>query len=91
MVPQELNQRWSLDFVSDLLANGRRFRLLNEIDDFNSECLAAIPDFSSSGPRVIRELEAVIVRRRLPRQCASDNGPEFNGLAMLCWAQDLAP
>jgi putative transposase len=62
-VPQELNQRWSPDFVSDQLANGRRFRILNMIDDFNSECLAAIPDFSLSGLRVIRELEANMAMR----------------------------
>lgn len=48
VVPRELNQRWSLDFVSDQLANGRRFRLLNVIDGFDSECLAAVPDFSLS-------------------------------------------
>ena len=47
-----MNQRWSLDFVSDQLGNGRRFRLLNVIDDFNSECLASVPDFSLSGLRV---------------------------------------
>jgi transposase InsO family protein len=43
VVPQPLNHRWSLDFVSDQLGNGRRFRLLNVLDDFNSECLAACP------------------------------------------------
>ena len=59
VVPQALNQRWSLDFVSDQLGNGRRFRLLNVIDDFNSECLAAVPDFSLSGRRVIRELALI--------------------------------
>ena len=53
----------SLDFVSDQLANGRRSRLLNVLDDFNSECLAAIPDFSLSGLRVNRELEAVMAVR----------------------------
>ena len=42
-VAQAMNQRWSLDFVSDQLANGRRFRLLNVLDDFNSECLASVP------------------------------------------------
>lgn len=72
VVPQELNQRWSLDFVSDQLANGRRFRLLNVIDDFNSECLASIPDFSLSGLRVIRELEAIIARRGKPAMIVSD-------------------
>ena len=72
VVPQDLNQRWSLDFVSDQLGNGRRFRLLNVIDDFNSECLAAVPDFSLSGLRVIRELEAVIALRGKPATIVSD-------------------
>ena len=66
-MPQTLNHRWSLDFVSDQLGNGRRFRLLNVLDDFNSECLAAVPDFSLSGLRVIRELEAIIANRGKPR------------------------
>jgi putative transposase len=72
--PQDLNQRWSLDFVSDQLANGRRFRLLNVIDDFNSECLAAVPDFSLSGLRVIRELENVMAVRGKPAMIVSDKG-----------------
>jgi transposase InsO family protein len=57
------NQRWSLDFVHDQLASGRRIRVLNIVDDVTRECLAAIPDTSISGRRVIRELEAIIVRR----------------------------
>ena len=48
-----------------------------------------VADTSLPGDRVIRELEAVIARRGPPRQCVSDNGPEFNGLAMLGWSQDL--
>jgi putative transposase len=72
--PQDLNQRWSLDFVSDQLANGRRFRLLNVIDDFNSECLAAVPDFSLSGLRVICELENVMAVRGKPAMIVSDKG-----------------
>ena len=47
VVPQEMNQRWSLDFVSDQLGNGRRFRLLNVIDDFNSECLRDVVPFDA--------------------------------------------
>ena len=89
VVPQELNQRWSLDFVSDQLANGRRFRLLNVIDDFNSECLASVPDFSLSGLRVIRELEAIIARRGKPAMIVSDNGTELTSNAVLRWAADL--
>ncbi len=87
-VPQELNQRWSLDFVSDQLANGRRFRLLNVMDDFNSECLAAIPDFSLSGLRVIRELEVIIAIRGKPAMIVSDNGTELTSNAVLRWAAD---
>jgi putative transposase len=88
VVPQDLNQRWSLDFVSDQLARGRRFRILNVIDDFNSECLIAEPDFSLSGLRVIRELEAIIVRRGKPAMIVSDNGTEFTSNAVLRWAAD---
>jgi putative transposase len=88
VVPQELNQRWSLDFVSDQLGNGRRFRLLNVIDDFNSECLASVPDFSLSGMRVIRELEAIIAVRGKPAMIVSDNGTELTSNAVLRWAAD---
>lgn len=49
VVPQGQNQRWSLDFVSDSLSCGRRFRILNVIDDFSRECLAAVVDTSLSG------------------------------------------
>ena len=90
VVPQELNQRWSLDFVSDQLGNGRRFRLLNVIDDFNSECLASVPDFSLSGRRVIRELEAIIAIRGKPMKIVSDNGTELTSNAVLHWAADQA-
>lgn len=87
-MPQALNQRWSLDFVSDQLGNGRRFRLLNVIDDFNSECLAAVPDFSLSGLRVIRELEAIMAVRGKPATIVSDNGTELTSNAVLRWAAD---
>jgi putative transposase len=63
-IPQGPNQRWSLDFVSDALACGRRFRLLNIIDDYSRKCLACIVDTSLSGRRVVRELTALAERRR---------------------------
>jgi putative transposase len=88
VAPQGLNQRWSLDFVSDQLANGRRFRLLNVIDDFNSECLAAVPDFCLSGLRVIRELERVMAIRGKPAMIVSDNGTELTSNAVLRWAAE---
>ena len=88
VVSQMMNQRWSLDFVSDQLANGRRFRLLNVLDDFNSECLASVPDFSLPGLRVIRELEAIIAIRGKPAMIVSDNGTELTGNAVVRWAAD---
>jgi putative transposase len=64
-----------LDFVSDALACGRRFRLLNVIDDYSRECLACIVDTSLSGRRVVRELTAIAERRGLPCMVVNDNGP----------------
>ncbi len=72
-IPQEPNQRWSLDFLSDLLACGRRFRMLNVIDDYSRECLGCVVDTSLSGRRVVRELSAIAERRGLPCMVVSDN------------------
>jgi putative transposase len=87
-VPQRLNQRWSLDFVSDQLVNGRRFRILVVLDDFNSECLAAVPDTSLPGLRVIRELDRLIAIRGKPAMIVSDNGTELTSNAVLRWAAE---
>jgi len=83
------NQRWSLDFVHDQLASGRRIRVLNIVDDVTRECLAAIPDTSISGQRVIRELEAIIVRRGKPVMIVSDNGTELTSNAVIAWAASV--
>ena len=66
LVEAKANARWSLDFVHDQFAGGRRFRVLNVVDDVTRECLAAIPDTSISGRRVARELSALIARRGRP-------------------------
>ena len=71
--------RWSLDFVHDQFANGRRFRVLNVVDDVTRECLAAIPDTSISGLRVARQLTAVIAARGKPGMIVSDNGNDLQG------------
>ena len=63
-VPQGLNRRWSLDFVSNALACGRLFRVLNVIDDWSRECPASVIDTSLSGKRVVRELAAIVERQR---------------------------
>ena len=90
LVEAVANARWSLDFVHDQLACGRRFRILNIVDDVTRECLAAIPDTSISGRRVARELTALIERRGKPGMIVSDNGTEFTSNATLAWAQDNA-
>ena len=84
-LPQGRNQRWSLDFVSDALCDGRRFRVLAVVDDFTRECLALVADTSLSGARVVRELNAIIAVRGHPATIVSDNGTEFTSRAMLAW------
>ncbi len=76
-IPQEPNQRWSLDFVSDALACGRRFRMLRVIDDYSRECLTWIVDTSLSDRRVVREITAIVERCGLPCLVVSDNGIQF--------------
>jgi putative transposase len=88
LVEAKANARWSLDFVHDQLACGRRFRILNIVDDVTRECLAAIPDTSISGRRVARELTVLIERRGKPGMIVSDHGTEFTSNVMLGWAQE---
>ena len=83
------NQRWSLDFVHDQMASGRRFRVLNVVVDVTRECLAAVPDTSISGRRVVRELTALIERRGKPGMIVSDNGTELTSNAVLAWCEEI--
>jgi putative transposase len=87
LVEARPNARWSLDFVHDQFACGRRFRILNIVDDVTRECLAAIPDTSISERRVARELTALIERRGKPGMIVSDHGTEFTCNAILAWAE----
>jgi len=87
-IPQGPNQRWSLDFLSDAFADGRRFRILAVVDDFTRECLALIADTSLPGLRVVRELEIIAARRGRPVMCVSDNGTELTGMTVLRWCQE---
>ena len=87
-LPQGANQRWSLDFVSDTLTDGRRLRILAIVDDFSRECLCVVADTSLSGMRVARELDRLIVRRGCPLMVVSDNGTELTSVAILKWSQD---
>lgn len=78
------NERWSIDFVSDQLANGRRFRVFNIIDDFTRECVGQLVDTSISGARIVRFMESL---GRLPEKILCDNGPEITSKAMFFWTK----
>ena len=86
LVPVKPNERWSLDFVSDQLTCGRRFRILTVVDDCTRECLALVADTSLSGTRVARELDRLTIERGKPKMVVSDNGSELTSNAILTWA-----
>jgi len=89
--PTAANQVWSLDFMSDTLASGRKLRTLNIVDDYTRECLGIEVDTSLPGARVVRVLERIVGERGRPRQIRTDNGPEFAGRALdqWCFAQGV--
>jgi putative transposase len=64
--PERINQHWSMDFVSDSLYNGRRFRVFTIVDDFSRECPALEVDHSLPGQRVTRVLDRIAMTRGLP-------------------------
>lgn len=82
------NERWSIDFMHDRLANGRGFRSLNVGDDFTRECLALEISHSFGSADVIRVFEALAFERGLPHSIRFDNGSEFTSHAMLRWAAE---
>lgn len=87
-VPSSANDSWSMDFMSDSLYSGRRFRTFNIIDDFNRESLAIEIDSSLPTTRVIRVLERIAAYRGYPRQIRQDNGPEFIAHTLELWAKE---
>jgi putative transposase len=86
--PESINQVWSIDFMSDSLWDGRRFRLLNVIDDYNREVLAMESDTSLPTVRLIRVLECLKDLRGLPKMIRVDNGPEFISHKLDVWCKD---
>jgi len=86
LVPSRVNERWSMDFMSDCLATGRRFRTLNIVDDLTRECPAIEVDTSLPGARVVRVLDRLAILRGLPDTIVIDNGSEFTGRALDAWA-----
>lgn len=88
VVPTAPNQVWSIDFMSDSLVDGRRYRLFNVIDDFNRESLAIEVDTSLPSLRVIRVLERLIAQRGKPANIRCDNGPEFISHKLEQWCNE---
>lgn len=86
--PTDINQVWSMDFMSDSLSNGRRFRTFNVMDDYNREGLTIEVDFSLPSARIIRALEQVIQWRGKPAAIRCDNGPENISGEMINWANE---
>lgn len=86
--PTKPNERWSMDFVSDCTAKGRKFRCLTIIDDFSRESPAIVVDTSLPGQRVTGILDYLGSTRGLPNTITCDNGPEFSGIALDRWAHE---
>lgn len=87
-VPDKINQVWSLDFLSDALSDGRRFRILGIMDQCSRECLTLAVDTSIGGVRVARELDTLVAKHGKPLCIISDNGTELTSRAVLQWAQN---
>ena len=86
-VPERPMQRWSLDFMGDQLADHRRFRILNIVDDCSRFCPGQVVDLSISGARVARYLDELAGRFGLPEEIVLDNGPEGTSCAMFDWSE----
>ncbi len=86
--PVAPNLRWSMDFVSDQLSCGRRFRILNVVDDHSREVVGQLVRFSITGQQVARFLDQLADSRGLPDEIVCDNGTEFTCKAMFFWSQE---
>ncbi len=87
-VPMAVNQRWSMDFVSDQLSNGRRFRVFNVVDDYSREMVGQLVSVSITGHQVARFLDQLCKERGKPKKIICDNGTEFTSKAMFFWSQE---
>jgi putative transposase len=84
---RSVNEVWSMDFVSDSLANGRRLKCLTVADDFSHECVDIAVDYGIGGEYVTRLLDRAAIFRGYPEAVRTDNGPEFTSRAFMAWAQ----
>jgi putative transposase len=88
VIPETVNQVWSMDFMCDSLVDGRRFRLLNIIDDYNRESLWIEVDTSLPSLRVRRVLKRLLEEREKPKTIRVDNGPEFISDKLQQWCEE---
>lgn len=88
VVPRRVNERWSMDYMSDVLRGGRRIRILNVVDDLSREGLASAVDTSLPARRVIETLEEIALERGYPERIVCDNGPEFHSRVVDEWAYE---
>ena len=86
--PPTVNEVWSMDFMSDSLTDGRAFRVLNVIDDYNRECLLSEGSLSFPSERVTRQLEELLEHYGKPKYIRTDNGPEFTSRVYRKWCED---
>jgi putative transposase len=86
-IPQRPDERWSMDFVRDTLADGRPFRVWTLVDDLTRECPLLVVDRSLPARRVVEALDALLLLRGRPTTIVCDNGPEFVSLALDQWAR----
>lgn len=87
VIPTRANERWSMDFVSDQLSHGRRFRVLNIVDDYTKEMVGQLVSISITGQQVARFLDQLSEQRKLPNAITCDNGTEFTSKAMFFWSK----
>ena len=85
-VPEQQNQRWSMDYMEDQLYEGNKVRIFNIVDDYTRECLWIEASPSIRGKRVVEILETLQITRDLPQSIVLDNGPEFTGAALDRWS-----
>jgi putative transposase len=85
LVPTAPNQTWSMDFMSDALLSGRKFRTLNIIDDYNREALCTEPRFSIGAAVVVQLLDRLVLEKGKPERIRTDNGPEFISHTLKEW------
>ena len=88
VLPRRVNERWSMDYVSDVIRGGRRIRIFNVVDDLSREGLASEVDTSLPARRVIQALEEIALERGYPERIVCDNGPEFRSRALDEWAYE---